>query len=387
MRISILTSSISRNAGGLKGAINGLYKKYKELFSDNELIIFSYEDQFIINELNDWEDLELKLFKKTNFFKYSLKLRRAVLVSDTDLLHIHGLWMYPHYMSHVWKTLMKKPVLISPHGMLDPYIIENQNILKRNIANLLFANKAFRSADCFHALCKAEMEAMRCYGINKPIAVIPNGVNMPAPNKNFIVNDGKKHLLFLGRLHPKKGVDMLLEAIGQINIETPELLRGWIIDIVGWSQDNFDVKLQSIVKKFLLEEKVIFHGGMFGDDKDRMYAQADAYILPSHGEGLPLTILEAWSWETPVLMTPLCNIPEGFEAGAAIKIENNIKSIKKGLEYLFQADQSELKMMAEKGKNLVLTEFTWEVSAKKMCQLYMWLLNNSDKPDFVYLTQ
>ena len=133
-----------------------------------------------------------------------------------------------------------------------------------------------------------------------------------------------------------------------------------------------------------LKEIVIFHGGLFGEDKIKMYANADAYILPSHGEGLPMTILEAWSWKLPVVMTPQCNIPEGFEANAAIRIEDNVSSIKQGLQTLFNMSDEERISMGNRGYKLVSENFTWDASAQKMIMLYKWLTNQGEKPDFVY---
>ena len=118
-------------------------------------------------------------------------------------------------------------------------------------------------------------------------------------------------------------------------------------------------KLEHIVHSNNLKEIVIFHGGLFGEDKIKMYANADAYILPSHGEGLPMTILEAWSWKLPVVMTPQCNIPEGFEANAAIRIEDNVSSIKQGLQTLFNMSDEERISMGNRGYKLVSENFTW----------------------------
>jgi glycosyltransferase involved in cell wall biosynthesis len=385
IKITVLTSSITRAAGGLKGAISGLYHEYIYNFNEDRVIIFSYKDEFIDEEKHDWAMFELHLYDKTNFFNYSSKLREAILINNSDILHIHGLWMFPHLMSSVWKKKTNKPVIITPHGMLDPYIINNQHPLKKKIANLLFAKNAFEKANCFHALCQSEYDAIRSYGIKQPIAIIPNGVNLPDSNRKIIKKDNYKHLLFLGRLHPKKGVDILLEAFGEINREEPKLFDNWVLDIVGWAQEGFDSKLRSIVKYYDLEDKVIFHGGLFGDNKQYMYSQADAYILPSHGEGLPLTVLEAWAFETPVLMTPFCNIPKGFEVNAAIKIENTKDSVKEGLLKLLETTEAELKIMGLNGKKLVEDEFTWDAAALKMNSVYKWLLNLCEKPDFIYL--
>jgi poly(glycerol-phosphate) alpha-glucosyltransferase len=270
--------------------------------------------------------------------------------------------------------------------MLDPYILKNQSYLKRSLGNLLFAKKGFYAVDCFHALCLKELEDIRAFGLKQPVAIIPNGVNLPNENKHYHKQkkENKKHLLYLGRLHHKKGVDLLLSAIAMMKREKSILLDNWIIDIVGWDHEICKSSLEKIVFDNSLNDIIIFHGGLFNDDKMRMYATSDAYILPSHGEGLLLSVLEAWAWKLPVIMTPHRNLPEGFEVQAAIKVDNNVFSVKEGLISLFLLSEEELKAMGIRGYLLVKNHFTWESSARKMIQLYQWILQQGEKLDFIY---
>jgi poly(glycerol-phosphate) alpha-glucosyltransferase len=179
-------------------------------------------------------------------------------------------------------------------------------------------------------------------------------------------------------------VDLLLEAIASIKSEYPEILKEWIVDIVGWDHEGFLKKLQYIVAKYRLDDVVIFHGGLFGEDKRRMYANADAYILPSHSEGMPMTVLEAWAYKLPVIITPYCNLPEVYEYNAAIQIDNTISSIKNGLLQLFTMTDKGRCQIGLNGRQLVENQFVWDVSAKKMKHLYEWVMYNKEKPEFVY---
>lgn len=379
IKVIILISSISRSAGGLFDAVKDLYLPLKEKL---KLKIISFTDENTDKDYSKWGNISIQVFQSNNKLQYSKEYRDYVMSYDGDILHVHGLWRYPHAVIAKWKSKNKKPVLVTPHGMLDPYILANQGRLKKIVGFFLF-KKAFKSIDCYHALSQAELEAIRAYGVTKPIAIIPNGINLPDLSTEFEKADNKKHLLFLARLHPKKGVDILLEAIANIKDENPDLLNGWVVDIVGWSHGNFDVALKDIVAKNNLQDIVIFHGGLFGNNKLAMYANASAYILPSHGEGLPMTILEAWSWGLPVIMTSQCNIPEGFEHSAAIKIENNKDSVKEGIIQLFYMSLEEQKEMGEKGRQLVIKKFTWKLSAEKMNDLYLWMLGKISEPDFI----
>ena len=380
MNILIFTYSVTRTAGGVFDAVRDLFTN--AVFVKHRLKIMSYYDKEIENDLPSWKGLDIKLFNAGPLL-ISQKAKEALLKENADILHMEALWRYPQLLMSVWKRHKKAPIVCSPHGMLDPYIIRSQGKLKRLLSNLFF-QKSLESVDCYHALCQKEYEDIRKYGLKQPVAIIPNGINMPAPNLKFEKTDNKKHLLYLGRLHKKKGVDLLIKAIADIKNENAALLDNWQIDLVGWDHENCKVELEKIVAENNLEDMVVFHGGLFGRDKQRMYATAGGYILPSHGEGLPMTVLEAWSWKLPVIMTPECHLPEGYDAEAAIRINDNVVSVKNGLMKFFGMDDEERKAIGQRGYDLVSEKFTWDASAKKMIEVYEWLLGKSEKPDFVY---
>ncbi|MCM1220048.1 MAG: glycosyltransferase [Lachnospiraceae bacterium] len=380
MKISIFTYSVTRSAGGVLDAVRDLF--LSKMMEGQELTVFSYQEEDNAEDIKTWKHLPLRLFKAGPFFM-SREAKNALLSSEADILHMEGLWRWPHLWMSEWKKQCKKPIVCTPHGMLDPYIIKSQGKLKRAIANLFF-QKGLDSVTCYHALCQKELEDIRAYGLKQPIAIIPNGIYLPESNAVYKRSDSKRHLLYLGRLHKKKGVDMLLEAVALIKQESPELLASWHIDLVGWDHENCQSQLEEIVNTNSLHDVVTFHGGLFGEDKVRMYATSDAYILPSHGEGLPMTVLEAWSWRLPVVMTPHCNIPEGFEANAAIRIQDDVSSVKEGLVTLLNMSDEERQNVGNRGYELVKSDFTWDASAAKMIKLYEWLVNRGEKPNFVY---
>lgn len=380
MNILILTYSVTRTAGGVFDAVRDLF--VNSAFKKHQLKIFSFIDENIDKDRPSWKGIPMKLFKPFPML-YSPKIRKDLLKESPDIFHMEALWRYPQLLMTSWKKDKKAPIVCTPHGMLDPYIIKNQGVVKRLVSNLFF-QKSLEAVDCYHALCQKELEDIRAYGLKQPVAIIPNGINLPDPDLKFEKTDNKKHLLYLGRLHKKKGVDLLLKALAAINREEKGLLDNWQIDLVGWDHEGCKAELEKIVSENRLEDKVVFHGGLFGKDKQRMYANADGYILPSHGEGLPMTVLEAWSWKLPVVMTPECHIPEGYDADAAIKINDNVESVEEGLKTFLGMSDEERQSMGMRGYDLVRENFTWDVSAKKMIEVYEWLLGRSEKPDFVY---
>lgn len=380
MKVLIFTYSITRMAGGVFDAVRDLFTN--RVFEKLNIKIYSYFDDYVKEDLSSWHNIPINLFKAYPML-FSHKVKSFLLKEDVDIFHMEALWRYPQLLMVTWKKHKKAPIVCTPHGMLDPYIIKNQGVVKRFVSNLFF-QKSLEAVDCYHALCQKELEDIRAYGLKQPVAIIPNGINLPDPDLKFEKTDNKKHLLYLGRLHKKKGVDLLLKALATINKEKNGLLDNWQIDLVGWDHEGCKAELEKIVSENRLEDKVVFYGGLFGKDKQSMYANADGYILPSHGEGLPMTVLEAWSWKLPVVMTPECHIPEGYDADAAIKINDNVESVEEGLKKFFGMSDEERQSMGMRGYDLVRENFTWDVSAKKMIEVYEWLLGNHEKPDFVH---
>lgn len=381
MKITIVTDVVTRRAGGVFDAVRDMFTN--SVFTSQQIEVLSYKDDMIKDDLPSWKGLPMKLFNP-HFFLYSRGIKTALLNSDTDIYHQEGLWRYSHLLMGEYRKKSNKPIICTPHGMLDPYIIKAQGKIKRIISDMFF-QKSLESVTCYQALCKKELEDIRAYGLKQPVAIIPNGINLPDEKLHFERNDTKKHLLFLGRLHHKKGVDLLLKAFAKVKAANCDLADNWHIDLVGWDHENCKVELQKIVEDNNLHDYVTFHGGLYGEDKLRMYATCDAYILPSHGEGLPMTVLEAWSWHKPTLITPHCNLPEGYDYNAAIRIEDNVESVEDGLMTLFGMSNQELHSMGDNAFRLVKEHFTWKSAAEKLLRTYAWVLGKADKPDFVYL--
>lgn len=382
MNVVIITDVITRRAGGVFNAVRDMFKN--PVVSKVTLTILSYFDDKVEEDIPSWKGLPIHLFKP-HFFLYSRKLRCRLLSSDAEIYHQEGLWRYSHLMMELWKKKKNRPIVCTPHGMLDPFIIRKQGKLKRIVSNLFF-QKSLESVSCFQALCLKEYEDIRAYGLNNPVAIIPNGVNLPSREiaDKYKKTDNKKHLLFLGRLHEKKGVDLLIKAFADIIKTNADVANIWHLDLVGWNHEGGAEKLSNLVKLAGISDFVTFHGGLYGEEKEKMYAICEAYILPSHGEGLPMTVLEAWSWKKPVLITPHCHFPEAYEASAAIYIDDNVESVKQGLLTLFAMNKEELSDMGKNGYELVCNNYTWDKAAEKLIAVYEWLLRKRNRPNFVY---
>ena len=270
--------------------------------------------------------------------------------------------------------------------MLDEWALNNSKFKKR-IACALYENRHLSEAACIHALSEAEADSIRNFGLKNPIAIVSNGVESSASSKNDSpptwarhIDGSKKILLFLGRLHPKKGLVPLLKAwASTLRVAG----RGWMLVIGGWDENNHRQELEHLVHDLSLEESVLFIGPQYGSEKRATLNVADAFVLPSFSEGVPMAVLEAWASGLPVLMTPHCNLHEGFTAGAALSMAPDPNSISQSLLKLDALDSKELDHMGELGRELVATKYSWEVISDKMLSVYHWLSGQSDRPDCV----
>jgi glycosyltransferase involved in cell wall biosynthesis len=300
-----------------------------------------------------------------------------------EIQHVHGLWMYCSLVNYWYHHQKQTPYVVSPHGMLAPWAIKN-SAWKKRLAGWAFEKSHLAQAACLHALCESERDSIRSFGLKTPVCVIPNGIDLPQ-RQGYIapwaeqVPAGKKVLLYLGRLHPKKGLVNLLRAWRQVSVDTKRH-SDWVLALVGWDQGGHEIELQRLSVKLGIDQSVLFLGPQFDIAKQACYENADAFILPSFSEGLPMTVLEAWAYGLPVLMTPQCNIPDGFANNAAIKVEPTHEEIALGLITLFSLTDAERKEMGHNGLSLIKQKFTWQKIAGEMCAVYQWILGGGSPP-------
>jgi poly(glycerol-phosphate) alpha-glucosyltransferase len=263
---------------------------------------------------------------------------------------------------------------------------------KKRIASAVYELGHLRRAACLHALCEAECDAIRALGLRNPVCVIPNGVDrVPAERsvrrtlwRRDLPQDARV-LLYLGRLHPKKGLANLINAWSEIRREEGRAASRWHLVIAGWDEDRHQEVLEGIVLASGVADTVHFIGPQVGPGKDATFRSSDAFILPSFSEGLPMTVLEAWAYGLPVLMTPHCNLPEGFASGAALPIEASPDGIAHQLRtVLAMPDERRLQLGAQ-GLKLARTRFDWGRIAGELAAVYFWVAGSAARPDSVRL--
>ena len=393
MRVGFLVSSVSREAGGLFQSVRGLARAV--MSEDVNASAFGISDPNSALDVLNWQPASVRTFE-TQFraWGYSNQLVPALVAADLDILSTHGLWKYCSVASRRWHGRTARPYIVHPHGMLEPWALQNAG-LKKRIAALLYENQHLRGAACFRALCEPEAQSIRSYGMRNPICVIPNGVDLPTrfQDSGFGVQDselmrfagGRKVLLYLGRLHPKKNLANLIRAWKQALNSGRSSREGWAVAIAGWDQAGYERELKKLTSDYGLSASIRFLGPLFGQNKDAAFHACDAFVLPSLSEGLPMTVLEAWAHAKPVLITPECNLPEGFVAGAALQIGTEPEEIVTGLKQLSEMSDDDRRAMGDRGRTLVATKFSWPRIGEQMRSVYDWMLGGGPTPQTVRL--
>ena len=320
-------------------------------------------------------------------FGFSPILRALVNRSDAEIIHSHGLWMWSDLVAARAARKGGAAHLVSPHGMLEPWAMAN-SARKKQAMWRLFQGRALQNARCLHALCDAERDSMRTLGLQNPVAVIPNGVNLrdfadlPAPDEfeaAFPHVKDRRVLLFMARLHPKKGLVPLLQAWKIVAREFPD----WALVIAGPDENGHRAQLEQIVAAESLENHVIFTGMLDGRAKKAALARAQAFVLPSQSEGFSIAILEAMACALPILLTPECHFPDAVAAGAALQSPPNARDLARQLRVLLQQSDAQRAQMGRCGRALVERKYRWQDVAGQWKQLYLWCQNQGNAPAFV----
>lgn len=381
LSLGIVTGSMSRNAGGL---FNSVRKSAIHLAETGaEVSVYALEDEHSAADLGEWKPLVPQVLPTlvSRPMPYAPDLDRRLAAAEHDVLHFHGIWQLTSRNVSRWKRRTGRPVMISPRGMLDPWALAN-SAWKKKLVGALFENRNLREADCLHALNASEARSMRRYGLANPIAIIPNATDIPDVRPRG-PSQGRRTLLFLGRIHPKKGLTELVSAWAIALKMCPKLGDKWQLQIAGWDDGGHAGPLRDRIGALGLGDSVELCGPVFGSEKDALLRSVDAFVLPSFSEGLPMSVLEAWAYRLPVLMTAECNLPEGFESGAAIEVTTDPDALAGQLAAaLLDADLSPL---GEAGRALVKERFSWPSVVARQLEVYRWMVEGGEPPACVRL--
>ena len=309
----------------------------------------------------------------------SADLHRALLAeaASLDVLHAHGLWLmaniYPGWVAQASGL----PLVVSPRGMLGAAALRFSRIPKRLCWRLL-QERVARSAACLHATSHAELAEIRAMGLVNPVAVIRNGVDLTPPAT--APAPALRTVLALGRIHPKKGLDILLRAWRRVEQERP----GWRLRIVGPDEGGHAASLAALAQE-LGVTSLSLEEPLFGEARTAAYQSAEIFVLPSLNENFALTVAEALAAGVCVIASKGVPWAELDTQGCGWWIDHGVDALEATLLHATQLPAAELREKGARGRAWMAEAFSWQAVAAEMTLVYRWLAEQGDRPPCVQL--
>jgi glycosyltransferase involved in cell wall biosynthesis len=293
-------------------------------------------------------------------------------IGKFDVVHIHAVWNFPTWWAMRAAYRAGVPYMVAPQGSFEGWAL-NQNRWGKRLYGMFTEMPLLRRATWLQALTATEEGQFRRAGLDAPVVIVPNGIdperfNRTAPRlvERLGLQEGGRTLLFLSRLHPKKGVDVLVEAFARFAPSHPEVF----LVIAGHDGGTgYRSKIEELIARHGLEHRCRLIGEVRGVDKYETLLGADAFVLPSHSEGLPVAVVEAMGAGLPVVITPGCNLPEVAEQGAGLVVRADPGEVAEALNKVF-ASGDQARAMGENGRRLVRERFTWAGIARQLLEIY-----------------
>lgn len=289
-----------------------------------------------------------------------------------DVVHINGCWQ-PQLAFFQWAARsLKIPVVLSPHGMLEPWIVKRHYWTRKWPAIQLYQRGLVKHADYLHATADKEKDNLLRLGWNARIAVIPNAVNIEVlPIKdNWSL---KRRIVFMSRLHVKKGIELLLEALSHLKSD----LDGYEVIIAGEGELDYVKTLKKAAISFGLSEVVKLVGGVYGAEKVSLLQSADFFVLPTYSENFGIVVAEALACGTPVITThgTPWKVLEENECGWYIPV--GVNALKKTLREAISVTEETIERMGRNGRRLVEKQYTDKSVASRFFEKYTFLFSNN----------
>lgn len=374
MHVNYILEDFSEVSGGVPAVVNQLSRRVANYGWQVNVVHTSGDGMLKI------KNIEIERIMPSGLgspWGWSTQLRptieRLAALSGPKVFHLHGIWSAPQYFGANVAKKCSIPLVLSAHGMLEPWLWKRQGWKiwgKKKVYWELFAHQAFRSASVVHAVTPLEREHLQQLFPSNRIEVITNAIDLDEYGDTSSTSQRERLILFVGRIEPIKGVDILLKAFAMANIT-----KDWRVVVMGpvWSS-SYQAELERIVSDACLENRISFIGALFGQEKQNWFRKAWILVVPSHSEVVGLVNLEAAAHYVPSITTHQTGLGD-WERGGGILIQPEVYQLRDALERVCSWSDSERTERGAASRNLVSERYSWKVVLPQWLSLYGSLLS------------
>lgn len=308
-------------------------------------------------------------------------------VASYDVVHVHSVFQWPTTAAGFWCRRRGVPYIVHAIGSLDPVSMSKSfapwpTSVASSTKKLLYMQTAGRwdinRATAMHFTSQADMEASRAVGVRTPGYILPLGVEVPSEEESnseglrarYPQLKDRKVVLFLGRLDPIKGLDILAEAMGTLARKRDD----FALVVAGGGPPDYERRVAAMVEENGIGNSTVMVGQVDGDDKSLLLGESDVFVLPSYHENFPIAVLEAMAAGLPVVVSDQAKIHDKVsDAGAGLVTTLDSTDVARAVDRLL--NDAELRdTMGAAGRRLVREELSWEKSAERIVQAYTDIL-------------
>lgn len=300
-----------------------------------------------------------------NFFAFKHEFIALLKKISPDIFHSNCCW-YPYSAFTIgWAQQKGYKTIVTPHGMLEPWILQRNYWSKKLPGIILYQRRAIKKADLVHATAESEKENLLKLGWNPNVKVIPNCVQIDKIQiKTFGVQS--RTILFLSRIHPKKGIEILIESVRKLK----QQLSDWKVLIAGTGDSCYISRLQEMSSQMCVDDLVEFVGPVYGEKKYDLYRKADLFVLPTYSENFGIVVAEALACGTPVVTTEGAPWKDLVDFCCGWWCEANITSFSSSMIDFLSKTPDQLKQMGINGRQLIESKYSSAKVAQMFLELY-----------------
>jgi len=359
MKILHIVEDFSVGSGGLRTVIKNLDFYLKSIGFDSFILSSKkeYEDEiFIVNSRNKW------LYSK----KWVNEIDNIVKHYNIDVIHIHGVWLYPQLVGAKYAIVNKKPLVLSAHGMYQPWLWKKGTLKKKIYFNLL-SKKWFSKATLIHTITANETKSIKYFLNNKEIVEIPNLITVVERNEKY--QSSEKYILYLGRLNKSKGIDLLIRAFAQVNNQNIKFK-------IAGEFNKYKKELESLINSLNLANKVEFLSLVKNEQKKELIRNSWVMVAPTYSDVIGMVNLEAASLRTPIITTYNTGLDSGWNKNGGKLINPNVEELKTALDEVLKWTIEERNLYGQKLFNFVKDHYSWESRLIDWRNLYEKAVNH-----------